>query len=124
VADHVQLVLDDEQRVPRGLEPVERPQQGLRVGRVQPRRRLVEDVDDAEQVRPHLRRQPQPLQFAGGQRRRTAVERQVAQPQVEQDGQPALQVLRDAAGDLGLLRVVGRELYGSGRVRPEDGRQP
>ena len=41
--------------------------------------RLVEHVDDAEQVRAHLRRQPQPLQLARRERRRAALERQVAE---------------------------------------------
>ena len=36
VADHVQLVLDDEQRVAGRLQPVERAQQRLGVGGMQP----------------------------------------------------------------------------------------
>src|SRR4051794_33685400 len=51
----VHVVLDDEQRVPPGPELVENLKQWLRVGRMQTGRRLVEDVDDAEQSRPQLR---------------------------------------------------------------------
>ncbi len=43
-------MLDDEQRVARRLQAVERREQRLAVGRMQARRRLVEHVDDAEQV--------------------------------------------------------------------------
>ena len=73
-------------------------QQRLGVGRVQPGRRLVEHVDDAEQVGAHLRRQPQPLQLAGRERRRAALEREVAEPEVEQDGEPRHRGPRRSAG--------------------------
>ena len=71
---------------------------------MQARRRLVEHVHDAEQVRAHLRRQPQPLQLARRQRRRAALERQVAEPEVEQHGEPRHQVLGDPLRDHRLLR--------------------
>jgi hypothetical protein len=106
VADDVQLVLDDEQGVAAGLQLVEGPEQGLGVGRVQPGGRLVQHVHHPEQVRPHLSGQPQPLQLAGGQGGRTAVEGQVPEPKVEQDAQPGDQVAGDPAGDLDLLRVL------------------
>ena len=80
----VQVVLDDEQRVARGLEPVQHVEQRLRVGRVQAGGRLVEHVDDAEQARAQLGRDPQPLRLAGGQRRRAAPEAEVAEAEVEQ----------------------------------------
>ena len=84
VPHHVELVLDDEQRVAGRLQAVERAQQRLGVGRMQAGRRLVEDVDHAEQVRADLRRQAQPLQLAGRQRRRAALERQIAEAEIEQ----------------------------------------
>ncbi len=61
---HIHLVLHDEHRVPGLLEPAEHAEQRLRVGRVQPGRRLVQDVDDAEEARPQLGGQPQPLELA------------------------------------------------------------
>ena len=64
-ADDVEVVLDDEQRVARALERVEHLEQRRGVGRVQSRRRLVEDVDDAEETRPQLRRDAQALGLAG-----------------------------------------------------------
>ena len=64
-ADDVEVVLDDEQRVARALERVEHLEQRRGVRRVQSRRRLVEDVDDAEETRPQLRRDAQALRLAG-----------------------------------------------------------
>ena len=65
VANHVELVLHDEERIAGRLEPIRALSGGLGVGRMKPGRRLVEHIHDAEQVRPHLGGQPQPLQFAG-----------------------------------------------------------
>ncbi len=61
LAHHVEFVFDDEQRVARGLQTLQRPQQRFSVRRVQPGRRLVQNVDDAEQVGSDLRCEPKPL---------------------------------------------------------------
>ena len=74
-----QIVLDHEDRVAGSLQRVERLEQRGAVLRMQPGGRLVEDVDDAEQVGADLRRQPQPLQLAWRERRRAAVEREIAE---------------------------------------------
>ena len=84
VADHVQLVLDDEQRIAGRLQPVEAPQQRLGVGGMQAGGRLVEHIDDAEQIRAHLGGQAQPLQLARRQRGRAAFEREIAEAEIEQ----------------------------------------
>jgi hypothetical protein len=47
----VEVVLDDEERVARALQGVEHVEQRLGVRRVQPRGRLVENVDDPEKPR-------------------------------------------------------------------------
>ncbi len=95
VADHVELVLDHEQRVARRLEPVERAQQRLGVGGVQPGRGLVEHVHHPEQVGVDLRGEAQPLQLAGRQRGRAALDREVAQAEVEQHREPRQQLVHD-----------------------------
>ena len=41
--------------------------------------RLIEDVADAEEMAAQVRRQPGPLDFAAGKRRRRAVEREIAE---------------------------------------------
>ena len=56
VANHVDFMLDHEERIPRCLEPIERAQQRLGIGGMQPGRGFVEHVDDAEEIRTHLRR--------------------------------------------------------------------
>ncbi len=68
--------------LPDALQVRERCEQRLRVGGVKAGGRLVERIDDAEQVRPDLRGEAQSLQLARRQRRRAAVERQVAEPQI------------------------------------------
>ena len=70
--------------------------------------RLVEHVDDAEQVRAHLRREAKPLQLAGRQRRRAALERQVAEAELEQHAEARRGVLGDALRDDRLLGMVLR----------------
>src|SRR5689334_9649831 len=60
-SNHIEIVLDDEQGIAGALEAIERDEQRLGIGGVQPRRRFVEHVDDAEQVRSNLRRETQAL---------------------------------------------------------------
>ena len=61
--------------LPFALELRERVEQDAVVARMQADGRLVEDVADAAQVRAELRREPDALRFAAGERRRGAVER-------------------------------------------------
>ena len=73
-------MLDDEHRVADVAEPLERVDQLAVVALVEPDRRLVEDVEDADELRADLRRQPQPLRLAAGQRLRGPVELEVPAP--------------------------------------------
>ena len=109
VAHDVQLVLDHEQRVAGGAETIEGPQQRLGVGRMQAGRRLVEHVDHAEQVGADLRRQAQPLQFARRQRRRAALEGEVAEAEIEQHLESGDEVFADALRHHFLLGMVARQ---------------
>ena len=122
--DHVEVVFDDEERVAGCLELVERAQQRFGIGGMQARRRLVEDVDDAEQVGANLGGQPQSLQLPRRQRRRAAIEGQVAESEVEQHREAGFEVLRDALRDQRLFRMLLFELRpalgGGVGVRPED----
>ena len=110
VADHVDLVFHHEQRIARGLELVQRRQQGLRIGRVQAGGRFVHHVDHAEQVRADLRGQPQALQFARRQRGRAAFQGQVTEPELLHHGDARTQVFGDALRGDGLfgMQVDGR----------------
>ena len=81
---HVEIVLDDEERIAGRLEPLEcrekrfacRPDAARPTARRARRRRRT----DCER---ELRREAQPLQFARRKRRRRAIEREVAEAEVE-----------------------------------------
>src|SRR5438045_1988046 len=62
--DRVLVVLDDDDRVPEVAQLEQRVQQPLVVALVQPDRRLVQDVADADQPAADLRREPDPLRLA------------------------------------------------------------
>src|SRR5918994_587893 len=67
--DHIQVVLDDDDGVPRVHEPVQDGEQLLDVREVKPRRRLVQDVDGlARRPLAQLARQLDSLGFATGER--------------------------------------------------------
>jgi hypothetical protein len=67
----------------------QRVEQDAVVARMQADGRLVEDVADALQVGAELGGQPDALRLAARQRRRGAVERQVAEADLAQEGQAA-----------------------------------
>ena len=68
--DRVLVVLDHDQRVAEVAQPDERVDQAPVVALVQTDRRLVEDVEHADQTRADLRREPDPLRLSTGERRR------------------------------------------------------
>ena len=78
--DRVLVVLDHDERVALRLELLEHVEQDAVVAVVQADRRLVEDVAHAAQVGAELRREPDALRLAARERRRGAVEREVAEP--------------------------------------------
>ncbi len=62
-------------------------------------RGLVEDVEDADELRADLGRQAQPLRLAARERLRGSVELQVADPDVVEEGQALPHLLDDPAPD-------------------------
>ena len=95
--DHVEVVLDDEQRVAGFEQLPERGQQLRDVVEVQAGRRLVEDVQQPlAAVRRQVRGDLDPLRLAARQRRRRLAEPQVAEADLVEHLQPA-QHLRRAA---------------------------
>ena len=115
--DGVLVVLDDDQGVAEVLEPDQRLDQPLVVALVQPDRRLVEDVEHADQAGADLGGQPDPLRLAAGQRPRGPVEREVVEADVEQEVEPLLDLLEHPLADLPLPGATGRGCGGSRRSR-------
>ena len=117
-AHHLLVVLDHEHGVAEVAQPLERPDQLVVVALVQADRRLVEDVEHADELRADLRREPQPLRFAARERRRRAVELQVADADVVEERQALADLLDDARADqlLGLRQLELRPGTRSARV--------
>ena len=91
-ADRVLVVLDDDHRVADVAQALERGDHLDVVLRVQADARLVEHVEHAHQAGADLRRQPDALRFAAGERARAAVEVQI----VEADAEQQLRVVRES----------------------------
>ena len=87
--DHVEVVLDHEHRVAAVDEPLQHLEQLLDVGEVEPRRRLVEDVErlPGRDLR-QLGRELHALRLAARERRRRLAELDVVEPDVVQRLQP------------------------------------
>ena len=99
-AHRLLVVLDDQHRVAQVAHALQRLDQAGVVARVQADARLVQHVQHADQARADLRRQPDALRLAAGERAGRAVERQVVQPDVDHELQPGADLLEDAVGDL------------------------
>ena len=73
--------------------------------RLQPDRRLVEDVGDVGQRRPERADHLRALRLAARQRPGRATERQVFQPDIAQEGQPLDDFLENRLADVGVDRA-------------------
>ena len=104
------VVLDHEHRVAEVPQALERRDQPAVVALVQPDRRLVEDVQHADQRGADLRGQPDPLSLAARQRRRRSVHRQVPDADVVEEPQALGDLAQDQPRDplvvLGELELV------------------
>ena len=98
-AHHLLVVLDDEHGVAEPLQPLQRPDQLVVVALVEADRGLVEDVEDADELRADLGREPQPLGLAAGERLRGPVELEVADADVVEEGEPLPDLLDDPVPD-------------------------
>jgi hypothetical protein len=111
--DRVLVVLDHDERVAQVAQPEQRLDQPVVVALVQPDRRLVEDVEDTDESGADLGREPDALRLAAGERAGGAVEREVVEPDVEEELEPVLDLLEHPLGDLAL---AGGELEGAEEV--------
>ena len=115
--DGVLVVLDHDQGVAEVLEPDQGLDQPVVVALVQADARLVEHVEHAHEAGADLGGQPDALRLAAGQRGRGPVEREVVEPDVEQEAQPLLDLLEHPLGDLALAVRRARGRGGSRRPR-------
>ena len=104
-------MLDDDDGVAEVAQALERVEQARVVALMQPDRRLVEHVKHAGEAGADLRGEPDALALAAGQRAGGARERQIIEPDIDQEFQPRADLLEDAAGDLVLLGVeIARQI--------------
>ena len=108
-ADGVLVVLDHDHGIAEIAQPLERFQQPRIVALVQPDRRLVEHVEHAGEPRADLRGEPDALALAAGERARGARQREIFEPDVDQEFEPVADFLEHPHRDLVLL---GAELAG------------
>ena len=101
-ADGFLVMLHHHQGVALSLELRQRIEQDAVVARMQADGGFIQDVAHPAQVRAQLRRQSDALCFPARERRRGAIQRQIAQPDLLQEVQPRVQLGQDIAGDLGL----------------------
>ncbi len=106
--DRVLVMLDDDDGVAEVAQAAQRAEQPLIVALVQADRGLVEHIEHAGEAGADLAGEPDALALAARERARGAGERQVFQPDIEQEGQPVADLLEDARGDLVLLLAEAR----------------
>ncbi len=126
-AHGVLVVLDDDDRVADVPQTLQRGDQAIVVARMQTDRRLVQDVEHADQPRADLRRQADALGLAAGERRRDAVERQVVQADIDEEPETSADLLQQLVGDLARERVERRRrIFGQevGRCLTRQGIEP
>ena len=104
-ADRVLVVLDHDHGVAEVAQPLQRFEQPRIVALVQADRRLVEHVEHAGQARADLRGEADALALAARQRAGGARQREIFEPDVDQELQPLADFLEDARRDLVLLLV-------------------
>ena len=109
-AHGVLVVLDDDHRIADVAQPCQRLEQALIVSLVQSDRRLIEDVQHANEARSDLRRQADALRLATGERRRRTIERQIADANVLEKRQAFDDLAEDPLGNqsLGLRQLERR----------------
>jgi hypothetical protein len=100
--DRLGVVLDDEHRVAGVAQAAQQAEQPLHVARVQPHARLVEHVERVHEARPERVGEADALRLAAGERARGAVEREVAEPHVDEEAHPRARLVEDVGGDLPL----------------------
>ena len=98
-ADRLLVVLDDENRVAEVAKPHERVDQPAVVPLVETDRRLVEDVEHPHQTAADLTGEPDALSLTAGERARRPTQREVVEPDIEQEAHAGIHFFHDPLGD-------------------------
>ncbi len=104
----LRIVLDDDECVAGGFESAHDVDDAIHVARVQADRRLIEDEQRIDERRAERRREIDSLHFAARQRPGLTVEREIAEPDIEQ--------ILETAADL-LEYEIARLVEGSGQLK-------
>ncbi len=120
------VMLDDDQRIAQVAQPHERANQPGVVALMQADARLVQHVEHAHQARANLRRQPDALRLAAGERRRRAVHRQIIEANIHQEAQPRPNLFQNLAANqplalgqrLDIAQVVGTQRLQQLQIHP------
>jgi hypothetical protein len=107
-ADGLGVVLDDDHGVADVAQARERVEEPAVVALVKADRGLVEDVEDAGQLASDLARQADALALPAGERGARPIQGQVAEPDVDQESQPTVDLLQHLLGDAALGRTQGK----------------
>ncbi len=122
--DRVLVVLDDEHGVPEVAQADEGVDQPAVVALVQTDRRLVEHVQRADEAGPDLGGQPDALRLAAGEGAGVARQREVVEPDVEQEAEAGVDLLGDPLGDQLVALAQLERTRGTSTTRRSTGRRP
>ena len=102
-------MLDHQHRVAEVAQPLERGEQPRVVALMQADAGFVEDVQDSDEPRTDLCRQPNALRFAPGERLGAAVQREIIESDIHQKAQALAHFLDNRAGNIRVEpRFAGR----------------
>ena len=104
-AHHGSFVFNHHHRVPRVAQLLEDFYEPLRVARMQPHARLVQDKERVDEPRPEAGGEVHAFGFAAGKRTRGTIQREITKADFVQKIQPRTHFLKDQADGIG-----GREV--------------
>ena len=114
-ADRLLVMFHDDQRVAQITQFAQRSQEALVIPWVQADGRFVQDVQDADQLAADLRGQTQALRLSTRQRCGGARERQITQPDIQNELEPLIDLAQDLFTDRALR--LGHPARQSGKER-------
>ena len=108
-ADRFLIVLDHDDGIPEIAQPAQRAEQPRVVALMQADARFVQHVKNAGQPGTDLRRQPDSLRFAAGKRAALAIEREIAEADLDEKLQARLNLANHFGDDRSSAARSGRD---------------